>query len=430
MKKGWPVEGERSAIEIAEGNTLQEVFLRSCEQRGSQIACADAITGVLSYRRLKLAALLISLKIRDIPDTHVGILLPATVGGYLVILAVLLAGKVPVMMNWTAGVRALDHAVDATGVRRVITSSKFLDRLENGELGKIEEMILFLEDLKKTLKWKDKLRAAFLGMKKVGALLKALKLEGLSPKDIAVILFTSGTEALPKGVPLSHDNLLSNQRAGISCVAVSPTDIFYGTLPPFHSFGFSATGLLPLFAGIKVCYAPDPTDSHGLAHDIAAWKPTLYCSAPSFIRGVFRVAKVDELQSLRYVVSGAERTPEELFSFVKQHIPHGKMLEGYGITECSPIVTIDRPDEKHIGVGRPVPGVELKIIDPETREILPQGKEGEVVIHGPNVFGGYLGITKDPFITLEGKQWYLSGRPRGLRSQWSLGIIGQVKAVY
>jgi long-chain-fatty-acid--[acyl-carrier-protein] ligase len=422
----WPEE-KRSAPEIAEGETIQEVFLHRASLNGSFIAALDGLSGPLTYSKFKLGALILSDKIRKLPGDYIGVMLPATSGAYLIILGVMLAGKVPVMLNWTAGVKSLDHSVDLAGVQAVITSEKFLDKLEGGELGKMEQLLHFIEEIRPTITLRDKLRGLFLNFKSPQALLKKLNLSSIKPSNPAVILFTSGTESLPKGVPLSHNNILSNQRAGLKTVPMHAEEILYGVLPPFHSFGFSVTGLLPILAGMRVCYAPDPTDSHGLARDISQWKPTLFCCAPSFIKAAFRVAKPDQLQSLRLVVSGAEKTPQDLFDYVKEHMPNAHLLEGYGITECSPIVTIDRPDEPHTGVGKAILGVELMILDQETQQPVGKGKEGEVCIAGPNVFAGYLGNPRTPFITVAGKQWYLSGDRGYLDEKEYLILTGRLK---
>ncbi len=408
----WPSEN-RMPPQIPDGKTLQEVFFQRVDLYGPSLAVLDAISGGLSYNKLKLGTLILSDKFRQLPGDKVGIMLPSTVGSYLIILSVLSAGKVPVMLNWTAGVMSLNHSIDLTGVKAVISSEKFLDRLENGDLGKVEEMLHFMEEIRKKVTLRDKLRAICLSFKRTGSLLKKLKLDQIKPSDPAVVLFTSGTESLPKGVPLSHSNLLANQRSALEAGQLLGSDIMYGVLPPFHSFGFSVTGLLPILAGIRTCYAPDPTDSHGIARDIQEWKPTLFCSAPSFIKAVFRVADPKQLQSLRLVVAGAEKTPQELFDYVQEHLKNARMLEGYGITECSPIVTIDRPDEPHKGVGKPIPGVELMILDGSAQRPVAAGLEGEICIAGPGVFNGYLGSPREPFVYVDGKRWYLSG-DRGL----------------
>ncbi len=425
-KYAWPEE-KRLPLELPSGKTVQEAFLHSVDRNRSLIACCDALSGPLTYRKLKLAVLLLSDKFRKLPGKHIGIMLPSTSGAYLVILAVLFSGKVPVMINWTSGVKALDHAADLTELKVVITSSRFLDRLENDELGKIEEMFLFLEDVRKSVSFGDKLRALALSMISLRSLLKRLHLHQISSSDPAVILFTSGTEALPKGVPLSHFNLLSNQRACLATVPLLPEEILLGTLPPFHSFGFSVTGLYPLLIGMRVYFSPNPNDSHGLAREIAEWKPTLFCCAPSFIKAIFRVSKPEQLHSLHIIVSGAEKTPQELFDYAKEHLPKVQFLEGYGITECSPVVTIDRLGEPHRGVGKPLLGVDLMIMDSASLQSLPPGQEGEVCIAGPNVFNGYLGNPRDPFVTINNQRWYASGDRGLLSEEGHLILSGRLK---
>lgn len=421
----WPKE-KRLPLQIAEGETIQEVFLKSVDRNKCRIACYDAISGALSYRKMKLAALVLADKFKALPGDKIGIMLPSTVGAYLTLLGVLLSGKVPVMINWTSGVKALDHAADLSQIKTVITSARFLDQLENGDLGKIEEMFTFLEDVRKSVTWKDKLRAFVLSLKPAEKLMKALSLKA-SPSDPAVILFTSGTEALPKGVPLSHFNILSNHRASIEAVKLLPDEILMGVLPPFHSFGFSVTGLYPLLLGMRVCYSPDPTDSHGLAREIGELKPTLFCCAPSFIKAVFQVAKPDQLQSLRIVVSGAEKTSQDIFDYAREHLPNTAVLEGYGITECSPVVTIDRLGQAHKGVGKPLPGLSLCVIDSDTQKILGVDQEGEVCIFGPSVFSGYLGSARNPFVEIDGKKWYASGDRGQLDKEGHLILSGRLK---
>jgi len=426
-KRSWPLEKERLCPEIPIGQTIQEVFLRSCDRNGHAIACADLLSGSLSYKKVKMAALILSEKFRELPSEHIGVLLPSSVGAYLVICAILLAGKTPVMLNWTSGIRACDHADALTQMSAVISSDRFLDRLENGDLGKIENKLLLMEDMRRKISWKDKLKGMRLAFMDCDRLLKKLSLDAIQPSRPAVILFTSGTETLPKGVPLSHENILSDLRACMSCIATYAEDCLYSVLPPFHSFGIVASGLFPLLTGIKACFAPNPNDSHGMAQDIAGWKPSLFFCAPSFIKALFRVAKPEGLQSLRLLVSGAEKTPQELFDYVAHHLPHTRLLEGYGVTECSPVVAFDRPERPHKGVGLPIPCVEIKIIDLESEKVLPLGQEGEVCISGPNVFSGYLGGKPDPFILIDGKRFYRSGDRGLLDPDGTLILAGRMK---
>lgn len=421
IKTNWPTELGRPSVTAPVGKTITEAFLRSCDRMDNHAAAADGILGVMTYRRLKLAALTLSRKIRELEGDHIGILLPSSTTAFIAIFAVLLAKKIPVMFNWTVGVRAIDHCANMSKVSYVLSSRKFLNNLNDGDLGKIDDCLVLLEDLKGEIVFRHKLAALFDLLKNTDMLLKDLHLADVSENDPAVILFTSGTEALPKGVPLSHRNILSNQSSAISCIDFQSKDVFYGVLPPFHSFGFSAAGLLPLLTGIKGYYAPDPTDAHGMASDIEAWKVSVFCCAPTFIRNLFKVANPKQLSTLRYIIAGAEKTPEELFQYVEKNLKgNAELLEGYGITECSPIVAVQRPTTPHVGVGPPIPGVELCVVDAE------QG-DGEICISGPNVFTGYLGEQKSPFVTLEGKTWYRSGDRGHINPDGMLILSGRLK---
>lgn len=423
----FPLSKNAIPPQMPPGETIQEVFLHRFKRSSSLIACVDALSGPLSYFKCLLAVFVLARKFRELPGDKVGVMLPSSSVTYLIIFALLFSKKVPVMLNWTAGVKSLNHAVDLTDLSSVITSLKFLDKLENSDLGVVESLFVFMEDVKEKITLKDKCAAFILSCLPLSYLLKKFQVDALKASDPAVILFTSGTESLPKGVPLSHANLLSNQRSALSTITIRAEDILYAVLPPFHSFGFSVTGVFPLLAGLKVCYAPDPTDSHGLARDIERYQPTLFCCAPSFIKALFRVADEVQLRSLRLVVSGAEKTPQDLFDYVQQHLPGAHLLEGYGITECSPIVTLDRLGEPHQGVGRAIPGVELMILDSMGMQSVPMGQEGEICIAGPGVFGGYLGGVRDPFILIQGKRWYLSGDRGYLDENNILNLSGRLK---
>ncbi len=421
----WPKEESRPSIEPAQGSTIPEAFLRVCDRMEYHAACADERIGVTSYRRLKLMALTLSYHFRDLKEKQVGVLLPSSTISYVIVLALLLADKVPVMLNWTVGVRALNHCKKMGELKTVLSSSRFLEHLADGDLGDLDDLLMLVEDIKPKISWWNRIKAFYGLFKDANHLLKDLKLQQRSPDDTAVILFTSGTESLPKGVPLSHKNILSNQTAGLSCIKVQPGDVLYGALPPFHSFGFSVTGLFPLLVGLKVFYAPDPTQYYAMAHDIEEWKVTLLCSAPTFMKGLCQVAKQDQLKGIRLAVAGAEKVPDELFQYMEKN--GSILLEGYGITECSPIVTLTPLGKPREGVGSPIPGVELCIIHSETQQKLPDGEDGEICIHGPNVFKGYLGNINSPFIELDGKKWYRSGDRGHLNSTGSLILSGRLK---
>ncbi|GAB4184538.1 MAG: hypothetical protein Tsb0015_00600 [Simkaniaceae bacterium] len=426
--KYWPEEKNRPNVFMPKGHTLQEAFLSAVDQMNGFTACADANTGFLTYKQLKRAALILAERFKHFPGKYIGVLLPSSVGVYLIVFGLLLAKKIPVMLNWTAGVRSLNFAALLLDLEIVISARRFLDHVQAIELGTLDDHLVLLEDVRSSLTWKEKIRGIYLACKKKTSLMKKLDLQSISPKDPTLLLFTSGTETFPKAVPLSHENLLSNERASLSCVDIAWDDILYGVLPPFHSFGFSITGIMPLLSGLRAFYFPDPNDSYMMAKEIEHFKPTMLCMAPSFYKNLFKVADPAQLKSVRLFVTGAERAPKELFEYVKNLDQDAVMLEGYGITECSPVVTICRQNKPQIGVGEPLPGVELCIVHPETDKLLPKGEMGEICIKGPNVFQGYLGKeVRNPFINLNGEMWYRSGDMGFLDEDGNLILGGRLK---
>lgn len=429
VHSGWTPEERRPAPSILDERNIPIAFLKMCDRLGKLPACADAVSGELTYSRLKLAVLIMAKKLKKIEGDYIAIMLPSSCGVYILTLATMIAGKVPVMLNWTAGLRSLEHAVDLLDIKAVISSRKFLDKLDHLELGKLEDMLLLMEDVRSSISVKDKISGALLAKKRTQALIRTLKLDQIKRKDPAVVLFTSGTEAYPKAVPLSHRNILSNQTVGLMCTGLTSSDIMHAVLPAFHSFGFSVIGLLPLVAGIRVFYAPDPTDAAQMASDAKRYSVTILAGAPSFLRNLLRVAKGDDLRSVRMFVSGAEKAPSDLGDALKEMGSDDAMfVEGYGITECSPIVTIQRPGTDARGVGQPLPGLTLKIINPETEELLDDDQMGEVCIRGPSVFEGYIGPGKEKtFIEIEGDRYYRSSDIGYIDEMGSLILSGRLK---
>lgn len=424
----WPEEKFRPAVHYPKGENIQEVFLNTCYRMRKNFACGDEFTKFLTYHKLKLGVITLARKLEVMPDQYLGVLLPSSVGTFLLILAILMAGKTPVILNWTTGARNLNFADRLLHLQTIFSSRRFLERADNVELGVLEDKVILMESFRKKLSFWDKVAGFCLSQKSQPSLMKRFQIKRFKPQDPAVILFTSGTETYPKAVPLSHQNLITNQKAALSVVKINRDDVLLGVLPPFHSFGFSVTGLLPLLSGLRVFFSPDPTDSHAMARDCYLRNITLLCCAPSFYRNLFRIATSQQLQSIRMFVTGAEKAPKQLFDSVKKLEGERVLIEGYGITECSPIVTLCRPGNPAKGVGQPLPGVELCVIHPETGKKLSDQEQGEICVKGPNVFQGYMGEqVPNPFIELEGKKWYRSGDLGSLDKDGSLIYGGRIK---
>lgn len=409
------------------GKTTIEVFLNNCERMGSSVACADMRSGILTYNQAKMRVLLLADYIRHLPGEYIGFLLPSSVPAYLTILACQLAGKTPLPINWTVGPRHLETVKSLTHVQVILSSWAFLDRLENVDLKGIEDEIVMFEDIRRKFTLTHKLKAFIRSKKSTKSILKLFNQEDKSGKEPAVLLFTSGTESTPKGVPLTHHNILSNIRASITAVSIQTTDVLLGALPPFHSFGFTVVGLLPLLAGVRVAFYPDPTDGQGLARSIERWGATLFCGTPTFLKNLFKCAKPDQLKTLRICVSGAEKAPDDLFDLAKE-FKINTIIQGYGITECSPAIAVNSTGQPSKGVGLPIPTVELLIVDLEKHTPLPQGIQGLILTRGPSVFNGYLnpGLAS-PFINIDSKQWYNTGDLGYIDIEGHLIISGRLK---
>jgi long-chain-fatty-acid--[acyl-carrier-protein] ligase len=185
---------------------------------------------------------------------------------------------------------------------------------------------------------------------------------------------------------------------------------------------------MPILAGIKVYYYPDPTDGVRLAERFAKWSLTIMCGAPTFIKGMLKGATADQMKTMRLCVTGAEKAPPDMLHRLQEFGKGDTVLEGYGITECSPVLTMTRPDRPRKGVGQPLPGIDLLIVHPETHEILPVNTQGLILARGPNIFSGYLnpGI-EPPFLNVDGKEWYKTGDLGSLDEENNLTISGRLK---
>jgi long-chain-fatty-acid--[acyl-carrier-protein] ligase len=388
------------------GETVAEAFLTRALAHPRDVAVADDLTGVARYERLLVGAVVMARRLAQLPAANVGLLLPASVASDIAFLGMHLAGKLPVVLNWTTGPANLAHAARVMNLTHVVTSRAFLNR--SGV--KVEGVeTIHLEDLRKSVGRLELLRTLLQVRWLPGSVRRWMV--PTPPDQPAVVLFTSGSEKAPKAVPLTHRNLLTNQRGSIAALGVDRKDCILGFLPAFHSFGLSVTGLLPLLGGLKVVRHPDPTDAAGLARKVAAYKPTILVGTPTFVSYILDRAQAGELASLRLIVVGAEKCPPELFERCRQAAPQASLLEGYGITECSPVVSVNRPANNHPGtIGQPLPDVEVAVVDMDSGEPLPAGERGMLEVSGPTVFPGYFAYDgPSPFRQRGGKRWYVTG---------------------
>jgi acyl-[acyl-carrier-protein]-phospholipid O-acyltransferase/long-chain-fatty-acid--[acyl-carrier-protein] ligase len=361
----------------------------------------------------------------------IGLLLPPSVGGALANVAATIAGRVPVNLNFSAGREAMLSAIAQCGLRTVLTSKAFLEK------AKIEapEGAVFLEDLLgKTSKF-EKARAAvvarFLPARLLAARFGRTK---RTPDSLATLIFSSGSSGAPKGVMLSHYNVLSNIRAMAQVFRITEHDRVVGTLPFFRSFGYTVTIWLPLVSGCGALYHPNPTEANKVGDLIAKRKGTLLLSTPTFCASYTRKCSKDQFSSLRFVLVGAEKLRDSVAIAFREKFGVA-LLEGYGCTEMSPVVAVNGPNfeagrDTQIGnkpgtVGHPLPGIVVKVVNPTTLEPIGPNTEGLLLVKGPNRMLGYLG---QPERTAEAVHdgWYVTGDIGALDDEGFLRITDRL----
>ncbi len=392
-------------LSLPQATTVAEAFLQQAQRHGDRAIVADAISGVRSYHDLVTACLALRPLLSRLGGEYLGIMLPAGVAAHVAYLATLFAGKTPVMINWTVGPRNLLHALETLGIQHVLTAEALVAKLktQGADLSAVERRMVAMETLAKRVTPAAKLRAAMWA--RLGA--SALHRAKISP--LAAVLFTSGSENLPKAVPLTHANVLANIAATTEFFRILPSDSLLGMLPPFHSFGLTATMILPLCTGLPVCHWPNPTEGSALATMVEQYRPTITVGTPTFLGAIARASTQGQLDSLRIAITGAERCPPRVYDALSRACPNAKVLEGYGITECSPIVAANPEDDPRAGtIGRVLPSFEYAVVDPQTGGRAAQA--GMLLVRGPSVFGGYLHYDgPSPFTDFEGKSWYRTG---------------------
>lgn len=421
----WFKNKAANRVTIPEGDTITGVFLTQASRYPGTAAIADQRSGVKTYRDIVIACMITRNIVEKLEGEYIGIMLPASVAADIFYLATLFAGKTPVFVNWTAGERNILASLDSVGVKRILTSKTLIERiaLQGIGLSAIGERFVFAEDISSKVSRFSKLRA-FLAAHTTWRSLRKAK----EPKTAAVI-FTSGSETLPKAVPLTAANLLANMREVLEAVKIYENDRLIGFLPPFHSFGLTVTILLPLCGGVQTVYHPNPTEADALAKLIEAYNVTMLVGTPTFLGSLVRVANPAQLATLRLAVTGAEKCPEKVYEALKTKCAGAVILEGYGVTECSPIISINDPDRPEpFSIGKPLPGLDYVIVDPDNLKPRTPPGSGVLLVRGPSVFGGYLNYEgKSPFVEINGKQWYNTGDLVSIDTEGMMTFSGRLK---
>jgi acyl-[acyl-carrier-protein]-phospholipid O-acyltransferase/long-chain-fatty-acid--[acyl-carrier-protein] ligase len=388
---------------------LDRRFARNARRHWNRFAMADSTGRELTYGQALTAAVLLA---RRLPaQEKIGVLLPPTVGGALVNIAVTIAGRVPVNLNFTAGSEALESAIEQCEIRTIVTSRKFIAKV--GQV--VERPMVYVEDLLAGATRLSQVRALLVA--RFAPLSLFLTQRDRSPDSLAAVIFSSGSTGAPKGVMLSHYNLLANIEAIAQLFWIGPNDRIVGCLPFFHSFGFTVTIWFPLISGCGVLYHPNPMDARTIGEMTARYRATFLLSTPTFCSTYIRKVAREEFASLRYVLVGAEKLRQPVAEAFREKFGV-ELLEGYGCTEMSPVVAVNVPDfqwgkDTQVGnkpgtVGHPLPGVAARVVDPVTFVPLPPNQEGLLLVKGSNRMTGYL---HQPDRTSEVFRdgWYITG---------------------
>jgi long-chain-fatty-acid--[acyl-carrier-protein] ligase len=406
------------------GRTIAEAFVNRALAQHGDVIVADDLSGPLTYGRLLTGVCVLARRFAALPGANVGLLLPASVAADTAYMALLLAGKVPVLLNWTTGPTHLAEAVRLMTLSHVVTSRAFIDRIAVTVPG---AQFLYLEELRQSVGKLELLRTLLVTRWLPGRVRRRVPV--VDPGQPAMVLFTSGSERAPKAVPLTHNNILSEMRAAVPFVGLTAQDTLLGFLPPFHSFGIAVGILLPLLGGLRVVHHPDPTNAAGLVRKVAGYRATLLVGTPTFVGYIVDRAKPGDLDSLRLIVVGAEQCPASLHERCRQMAPAAVLLEGYGITECSPVVAVNRPTANRPGtVGQALPGLDTVVVDVDTEAELPGGQRGMLWVSGPTVFPGYIGYDgPSPFRERRGKRWYVTGDLATIDADGYIRLAGRLK---
>jgi acyl-[acyl-carrier-protein]-phospholipid O-acyltransferase/long-chain-fatty-acid--[acyl-carrier-protein] ligase len=384
---------------------------------------ADSTGASLSYGRTLVGALLLARWMRRNtgPSTplgagsepHLGLLLPSSVGGALANIAATFAGKVVVNLNFTAGAEAMAIAIERCGIRTILTSRAFIAKAGIPT----DDCMVFLEDVMKTFTTGSKAVTLVTAFVLPARAINRFLIARPEADSLATVVFSSGSTGIPKGVMLTHRNILANVDAVQQVFDVNPTDVMLGVLPFFHSFGFTGTLWFPIVSGFAVVYHPNPTDAKTIGELAEKHRATMLISTPTFCSAYVRKCKPEQFSHLRYAMVGAEKLREPVAAAFKEKFGLA-LLEGYGCTEMSPIVAVNRPDVTSDAglqrgtragtVGHPLPGVAAKIVDATTGEGPIFDREGLLLVAGPNRMVGYL-REEDRTREVVRDGWYVTG---------------------
>ncbi len=401
---------------------LHECFIRTAKRYEKKTAIVDRATGArVSYKDVLLRALILADKLKPSDPGFVGIMVPTSAGCIYAILAVLISGRTPVMINYSTG--AAENCREAQrrlAFRTILTSRALLDRIKCP----VVDGMIGLEDMARSATWLDKIRGALRAASSADRLIERLPRGG--DDDDAVVLFTSGSERDPKAVPLTHANIFSNLEAFGQILDFGPQDILLANLPLFHVFGLTVDCWLPLERGMTIVTYPNPLEFKSICAAVREEGVTVMVGTPAFLHGYLQKSEAGDFRTVRLMITGADKCPESLRRgwWDKHHVI---LYEGYGTTETSPVVSVNTPQHNRPGsVGQALPNVAVRLEHYDTGEPCEVNQIGKVLVKGPNVMKGYFDDFEASSLHLR-HGWYDTGDMGYMDGDGYLWHVGRLR---
>ena len=415
---------------------LAKRIIRTWRRRGRRLQAADSLGTEAGGRALLTRVLVLRRALRreilSDDESHIGVLLPPSVAGVAVNIALALDRRISANLNYTVSSNVLNHCIGDVGIKHVLTSEKFYEKIDV----ELDTEVVKLESLKDKVTIVDKL-IGFIQANLIPAFMLdwILGLNQIKSDDLLTVIFTSGSTGMPKGVQLSNANISHNVEAIDRAVKLTSNDTALGILPFFHSFGYSVTLWAVNILGPAGVFHFNPLDAKQVGKLAQRYKASVLLATPTFLKGYMRRITPEQFGNLDVVVVGAEKMPRDQFDAFEKRFGV-RPVEGYGTTELSPLVSVNIPpsrsqakyqiDREEGSVGRPLPGVAAKVVEPETDRELLAGEDGMLLITGPNVMQGYANREEQ---TREAIQdgWYVTGDIAHIDKQGFIHITGRLK---
>ncbi len=403
--------------------SLVEQFIRTAKRHEGKLAIIDRATGQrVTYRDALLRTLILSRKLRRYEPGMIGVMMPTSAGAIYAVIASLMSGHTPVMINYSTGAaRNCEMAQRRLAFRTIITTRVLLEKVKCP----VVDGMVFIEDLAASVSTINKL-SAFVNASLPAEYIRRQVHLG-TDDDWAVILFTSGSEQDPKAVPLTHRNIHANIEGMHDVLEFAPKDLILGNLPLFHVFGLTVTLWLPLTNGMTVVTHPNPLEFRAITTAVREEGVTMMVGTPAFLAGYLQKSDPGDFASVRLLITGADKCPESLRQgFLARH---GQvLLEGYGTTETSPVISVNTPEHNRPGsVGKALPNVQVRMEHYETGESCGVGEIGKILVKGDSVMSAYFDDFEATALHMR-HGWYDTG-DMGYRDEegylWHVGRLGR-----